>query len=78
MVGRGLHLRLDAGRVLLRLVHHRCVQPTDFGLASHDIASWVRWFNHERLHSSIGDVPPAELEQSHYDSTRGHDAPVAA
>lgn len=25
----------------------------------------------------IGDVSPAELEQSYYDSTRGHDDPVA-
>lgn len=41
-------------------------------------ASWVHWFNHERLHTSIGDVPPAEYEQQHYDSTRGHDDPVAA
>lgn len=41
-------------------------------------ASWVHWFNHERLHSSIGDVPPIELEQSHYDETRGHDNSVAA
>lgn len=42
------------------------------------VASWVHWFNHDRLHSAIGDVPPAELEQSHYDATRGHDDPVAA
>lgn len=41
-------------------------------------ASWVHWFNHERLHSSIGDLPPVELEQSHYASTRGHDESVAA
>ena len=41
-------------------------------------AAWVHWFNHERLHSSIGDVPPVELEQAHYASTRGHDDPVAA
>lgn len=41
-------------------------------------ASWVHWFNHERLHSSIGDVPPVELEQTHYDETRGHDNTVAA
>ena len=41
-------------------------------------ASWVHWYNHERLHSSIGDVPPTELEQSYYDLTRGHDDPVAA
>nr|WP_281178302.1 IS3 family transposase [Nocardioides jensenii] len=41
-------------------------------------AAWVHWFNHDRLHSAIGDVPPAELEQAHYASTRGHDNPVAA
>ena len=27
---------------------------------------WVDWFNHRRLLSSIGDVPPAENEQLHY------------
>jgi Transposase and inactivated derivatives len=27
------------------------------------IVEWVSWFNHDRLHSSIGDVPPAEFEQ---------------
>ena len=28
-------------------------------------ASWVRWFNHDRLHSSIGHLPPVEFEQRH-------------
>ena len=41
-------------------------------------ASRVHWYNHERLHSSIGDVPPAEPEQSYYELTPGHDDPVAA
>lgn len=41
-------------------------------------ASWVHWYNLERLHSSIGDVPPAEYEDTHYHSTRGHEAPAAA
>ena len=27
---------------------------------------WVDWFNHRRLLQSIGDIPPAELEQSYY------------
>ena len=27
---------------------------------------WVHWFNHERLHSSIGYATPAEFEQEHY------------
>jgi putative transposase len=31
---------------------------------------WVHWYNHRRLHSSIGDVPPAEFEAAHYDERR--------
>jgi Integrase core domain len=23
---------------------------------------WVAWFNHDRLHSSLGDIPPVEFE----------------
>jgi putative transposase len=29
------------------------------------IVEWVAWFNHGRLHSSIGDVPPVEFEQDY-------------
>jgi putative transposase len=29
-------------------------------------ARWVHWYNHRRLHSSIGDVPPAEFEQAYH------------
>lgn len=29
---------------------------------------WVDWFNNRRLHSSIGDVPPAEAEGRYYES----------
>jgi hypothetical protein len=28
-------------------------------------ATWVAWFNHQRLHRSLGDIPPAEFEQNH-------------
>jgi Integrase core domain len=27
------------------------------------IVKWVGWFNHQRLHSSLGDIPPVEYEQ---------------
>ncbi len=27
---------------------------------------WVHWFNHDRLHSHCGYVPPAELEATFY------------
>jgi putative transposase len=26
---------------------------------------WVAWFNHDRLHSSLGDIPPIEFEALH-------------
>jgi len=29
-------------------------------------ARWVEWYNNRRLHSSIGDVPPAEFESTYY------------
>jgi transposase InsO family protein len=28
------------------------------------IVEWVAWFNNDRLHQSLGDLPPAELETS--------------
>ncbi len=31
------------------------------------IVEWVSWFNNERLHSSIGDIPPAEFEALYVD-----------
>jgi transposase InsO family protein len=32
---------------------------------------WVDWFNHRRLLSSIGDVPPAEFEAMYYAGQEG-------
>jgi putative transposase len=26
---------------------------------------WIAWFNNERLHESLGDIPPVEFEQLH-------------
>jgi transposase InsO family protein len=28
------------------------------------IVEWVAWFNNDRLHESLGDLPPAEFEQA--------------
>lgn len=28
--------------------------------------AWVHWWNTARLHSAIGNVPPAEFEAAHY------------
>jgi len=41
-------------------------------------AAWVHWFNLERLHSSLGDVPPAEFERDHYAATTGPGESAAA
>jgi len=27
---------------------------------------WVHWYNHQRLHGYLGDVPPVEYEEAHY------------
>jgi putative transposase len=32
--------------------------------------AWVEWFNHRRLHSELGHIPPAEFEHHHYSRTR--------
>jgi putative transposase len=29
------------------------------------VARWVHWYNHQRIHSSIGDLPPLEFEHAH-------------
>jgi len=29
--------------------------------------TWVDWFNHRRLLTPIGNVPPAEAEVAYYD-----------
>ncbi len=38
-------------------------------------AAWVYWWNHTRLHSAIGNVPPAEYEALYY---RQHEPTQAA
>ena len=39
-------------------------------------AAWVDWYNHDRLHSSIGLVPPVEYEQAHYAALNPEPQPV--
>jgi putative transposase len=35
---------------------------------------YIGWFNHERLHESLGDIPPVEYEQLHAAATVMNDA----
>jgi putative transposase len=37
-------------------------------------AEWVDWWNHTRLHSAIGDVPPAEYEGNYHPHRAATDA----
>jgi putative transposase len=36
-------------------------------------ARWVEWWNHRRLHSAVGDIPPAEFEETYYANGRATD-----
>ncbi len=31
---------------------------------------YIEWFNHRRLHSEIGDIPPEEMETNYYNNHR--------
>ena len=42
------------------------------------IARWVAWFNHDRLHSSIGDVPPVEFERAYLERAGATPPPGSA
>jgi putative transposase len=43
-----------------------------------ETASWIHWYNTERLHSSLGHTPPTEYENAYYAKTHKHHDPVAA
>ncbi len=53
------------------LYKNECIKPDGpiktLAQAEYATAEWVDWYNHARLHSSIGNRPPAEHEQAHYD-----------
>ena len=42
------------------------------------VASWVHWYNHQRLHSSTNYLPPVEYEQNYHEPTSRRGDPVAA
>ena len=48
-----------------KVIHHQkpCRRMVDVELATF---TWVYWFNHRRLLSSIGYAPPAEFEMTYY------------
>jgi putative transposase len=40
-------------------------------------ASWVHWFNTRRLHSTIGNIPPLEYEQTYYRQQEDREDPIS-
>jgi transposase InsO family protein len=45
---------------------HRCGPWKNRSQAEIAIYEWIAWYNHTRLHTSIGGIPPAEYEANHY------------
>jgi len=54
-----------------RVVEHWPDACGGFGapIAASDRVEWVAWFNNDRLHESLGDLPPAEFETLSTSST---------
>jgi putative transposase len=40
-------------------------------------AEWIDWYNHRRIHTAIGNIPPAEQEAAYY-TTHQPDKVLAA
>jgi putative transposase len=57
------------------LVDGRCFRS--FEQAEHETLGWIAFYNGERLHEELGDVPPLEYERRYVDEHR-RCAPVEA
>ena len=51
---------------------------TDRRAVEWQVARWVYWFNHQRLHTSIRNLPPVEFEHHHRQATTVTPAPEVA
>ena len=60
---------------IIGLYKTECIRPGPFVKAplktvsdvEYATMAWVDWYNTRRLHSSLGNVPPAEFEAAYYD-----------
>jgi len=39
---------------------------SSFEYAEHEVLDWIGFYNEERLHEALGDIPPSEREADHY------------
>lgn len=49
-----------------------------FEHAEHETLHWIAFYNRERLHEELGDVPPAEYERNHVDEQDRRFPPIEA
>jgi len=56
------------GTVKAELIHRRTWQSRD--QVEYAIVEWIGWYNHRRLHSAIGNVPPTGYEATYYRSIK--------
>lgn len=61
-------VRKLGGESLVRLAGHRCPALAE---VERETAEWVRWYNHERIHSSIGYRTPIEHKYATNVARRG-------
>jgi transposase InsO family protein len=56
------------GTFKAELIHRQTWRTRD--QVEYAVVEWVGWYNHRRLHSAIGNIPPAEYEDNHYRSIK--------
>lgn len=69
--GNGLYKTECIRTTIFHQVPYKTLADVEFATAA-----WVDWYNHERLHSAIGMVPPVEYEQAHYAALNTEVQPV--
>jgi putative transposase len=60
------------------VIDHEHARWTGWRDIERAVASWVHWYNQQRLHSSIDYLPPAEHEDLYHQSTTSYRDPTAA
>jgi putative transposase len=66
------------GLFKLECIHRRSGTWTGRAEVETATAEWVAWFNTDRLHSSLGHLPPAEFEARYRDTTTATPNPEVA